>query len=74
MKKILMIMVALLVGVAIHAQGFSYLRFNTGAGSEQCVSTDGLKITWELVGDAVTDADYRIYRKDIEAADFDVLE
>ena len=47
MKKILMIMVALLVGVAIHAQGFSYLRFNTGAGSEQCVSTDGLKIVFD---------------------------
>ncbi len=46
MKKILIMMVTLLIGVGIHAQGFSYLRFNSGAGSEQCVSTDGLKIVF----------------------------
>ncbi|MCR5138507.1 MAG: hypothetical protein K6C12_15670 [Oscillospiraceae bacterium] len=31
---------------------------------------DGLKLTWKLVGDAVTAADYRIYRKEIAAAEF----
>ena len=46
MKKILIVMVALLMGVGINAQGFSYLRFNGGSGAEQCVSTDGLKITF----------------------------
>ncbi len=46
MKKILIMMVTLLIGVGIHAQGFSYLRFNSGTGSEQCVSTDGLKIVF----------------------------
>lgn len=46
MKKILLLMAALLVSVGIQAQDFSYLRFNSGTGSEQCVSTDGLRIVF----------------------------
>lgn len=44
MKKVIFVMLTVLLGLSAQAQSFSYLRFNSGTGAEQCVSTDGLKI------------------------------
>ena len=39
-------MLVLLMGISAQAQGFTYLRFNTGSGTENCVATDGLRIVF----------------------------
>ncbi len=46
MKKVLFLLLTLLMGISAQAQSFSYLRFNSGSGTEQSISTDGLKITF----------------------------
>lgn len=47
MKKLLFAMLVLFIGISTQAQGFTYLRFNTGSGAEQCVPTDGLRIVFK---------------------------
>lgn len=46
MKKFVFAMLVLLMGISAQAQGFTYLRFNTGSGTENCVATDGLRIVF----------------------------
>ena len=46
MKKFVFAMLVLLMGISAQAEGFSYLRFNTGSGAEKCVATDGLRIVF----------------------------
>ena len=46
MKKFVFAMLVLLMGISAQAQGFTYLRFNTGSGTEKCVATDGLRIVF----------------------------